>query len=113
MAIYRPSELRELLAKLGTHPTKRLSQNFLVDGNIIRNIVKAATPQRGTAVLEIGPGHGALPAAVLAEGAQVVAEPLCYGVVCVQSRKELLLPGAEGRLSDRPLHTACATRDLQ
>ena len=39
---------------------KSLGQNFLVDPNIQRKIVEAVEPESAAAVVEIGPGHGAL-----------------------------------------------------
>lgn len=39
---------------------KRFGQNFLADPNIIRKIVQAIAPQAGDALVEIGPGLGAL-----------------------------------------------------
>ncbi len=41
-------------------PLKSLGQNFLVDGNIIARIIQAADIKPDQAVLEIGPGRGAL-----------------------------------------------------
>lgn len=41
-------------------PLKSLGQNFLVDGNIIDRIIQTAEIRPGQAVLEIGPGRGAL-----------------------------------------------------
>ncbi len=41
-------------------PIKRLGQNFLQDPNTIRKIVDAITPAAEDAVVEIGPGTGAL-----------------------------------------------------
>ena len=41
-------------------PLKSLGQNFLVDGNVIDKIIQAAEIQPDQAVLEIGPGRGAL-----------------------------------------------------
>lgn len=41
-------------------PLKSLGQNFLVDGNIIDKIIHSADLQPDDAVLEIGPGRGAL-----------------------------------------------------
>jgi 16S rRNA (adenine1518-N6/adenine1519-N6)-dimethyltransferase len=41
-------------------PLKSLGQNFLVDGNIIDRIIQTADIQPSQAVLEIGPGRGAL-----------------------------------------------------
>jgi len=71
VARYRPTELKKLLKKLETGPKKGLSQNFLIDGNIIRKIVEGVAP--GERVLEIGPGPGALTEALLEAGAEVIA----------------------------------------
>ena len=37
-----PAEIRELAARLGVAPTKRLGQNFVHDPNTVRRIVAAA-----------------------------------------------------------------------
>lgn len=73
MPIYKPTELRAFLDGLGIAPRKGLSQNFLIDGNIIRKIVAAAAVQPGDIVLEVGPGPGSLTQALLEAGAVVVA----------------------------------------
>ena len=41
-------------------PLKRFGQNYLVDQNIVRKIVKEFNPQPNDCVLEIGPGTGSL-----------------------------------------------------
>lgn len=41
-------------------PKQSLGQNFLVDGNIARKIVRAIAPAAGDVVVEIGPGRGAI-----------------------------------------------------
>jgi len=46
-------------------PRKRFGQNFLVSPGIIRKIVDAIAPRAGDAVVEIGPGLGALTAPLL------------------------------------------------
>lgn len=46
---------------------KRFGQNFLVDPNIIFDIVQSITPNRGDAMVEIGPGLGAMTKPVLAQ----------------------------------------------
>lgn len=73
MPIYKPSELNAFLNELGIFPKKGLSQNFLIDGNIIRKIVQAAGTEKDDLVLEIGPGPGSLTQALLEAGAKVVA----------------------------------------
>lgn len=52
---------------------KRFGQNFLRDESIIERIVTAADVRDGDNVLEIGPGDGALTAAMLGLGARVTA----------------------------------------
>lgn len=71
--MYQPSQLRAYLQSLGIQAKKGLSQNFLIDGNIIRKIVTEAQVQPGDLVLEIGPGPGALTEALVQAGAQVLA----------------------------------------
>lgn len=73
MSIYRPTELRQFLESLGISPKKGLSQNFLIDGNILRKIAKTADVQPGDIVLEIGPGPGSLTEVLLDQGAEVLA----------------------------------------
>lgn len=71
--MYKPSELRVFLEGLGINPKKALSQNFLIDGNIIRKIVAESGAIPGDVVMEIGPGPGSLTEALLEAGAHVVA----------------------------------------
>lgn len=71
--IYKPTELKFFLESLGTKAKKSLSQNFLIDGNILRKIVKTADVQPGDTVLEIGPGPGALTEALVEAQANIIA----------------------------------------
>ena len=73
MALYKPSTLRAFLEEIDASPKKSLSQNFLIDGNIIRKIVTLAGVEPGDFVLEIGPGPGVLTEELLARGAHVLA----------------------------------------
>jgi 16S rRNA (adenine1518-N6/adenine1519-N6)-dimethyltransferase len=68
-----PTATRELLARLGHRPVRRLGQNFLVDGNIVRKSVALAEVRPGDAVVEVGPGLGTLTTALLEAGAEVWA----------------------------------------
>jgi len=69
MPVYRPSEL----AQLGIRARKSLSQNFLIDRNILEKITTSAEISPGDQVLEIGPGPGALTEHLLSKGAHVFA----------------------------------------
>lgn len=73
LGVYKPSELIAFLSALGISPKKQLSQNFLIDGNIIRKIVATAAVEPGDVVLEIGPGPGSLTEALLEAKAHVIA----------------------------------------
>lgn len=73
MPLYRPSELMDFLSSLGVAPKRALSQNFLIDGNIVSKIVDEVQPSSEMCILEIGPGPGVLTEAFLERGADVVA----------------------------------------
>lgn len=73
MPIYKPSELRQFLSSLQITPKKGLSQNFLIDGNILRKIVEVSNVAPGDVILEIGPGPGSLSEQLLEKGAAVIA----------------------------------------
>jgi 16S rRNA (adenine1518-N6/adenine1519-N6)-dimethyltransferase len=73
MPLTNPSELLTFLRALGVGSKKGLSQNFLIDGNIVAKILKEASLRPGDTVLEIGPGPGALTEALVAQGAKVYA----------------------------------------
>lgn len=73
MRASRLTEVRRWLTEANLRPARRLGQNFLVDGNIARIAVELAELQRGDAVLEIGPGCGALTERLLERGCRVVA----------------------------------------
>ncbi len=72
MSLYKPSELRQFLQEIGIEPKKGLSQNFLIDGNILRKLISAAQLKNEDTVLEIGPGPGVLTEALLDSRAHVI-----------------------------------------
>lgn len=67
------SYLRNLFAKHGFSPQRRLGQNFLIDLNIHDLIVDAAEVSSNDVILEVGSGTGALTSLMAARGAIVVA----------------------------------------
>ncbi len=69
-------ELKAFLSSLGVRPKKGLSQNFLIDHNIMTKLLDCAAINRGEYVLEIGAGPGAITEALVKRGAEVVAVEL-------------------------------------
>ena len=67
------SDVRRLADDVGVSPRKSLGQNFVVDGNTIRRIVRLAELDDDEHVLEIGPGLGSLTLGLLAAGHRVTA----------------------------------------
>lgn len=70
------ARVRELLDHHGITPSRALGQNFVIDPNTVRRIAEIAGVGRGDAVLEIGPGLGALTLALAERGAAVTAVEL-------------------------------------
>ena len=71
--IATPVRTKEILAKYGFSLKKSLGQNFLIDPNILRNIVSHAGLSEKTGVIEIGPGIGALTEHLARSAGKVVA----------------------------------------
>jgi len=67
------ADTRALLERLRRRPIRKLGQNFLIDGNIVRKSLAMAEVAPGDAVVEIGPGLGTLTEALLDAGASVWA----------------------------------------
>ncbi|TKK88151.1 16S rRNA (adenine(1518)-N(6)/adenine(1519)-N(6))-dimethyltransferase RsmA [Herbidospora galbida] len=73
MSLLGPVEVRTLAEKLNIRPTKKLGQNFVIDGGTVRKIVRVAEVSPDDVVIEVGPGLGSLTLALLSEVAEVVA----------------------------------------
>ena len=71
MSLYRPSELFAFLDSIDARPKKSLSQNFLIDGNIIAKLSAHLPPK--APLLEIGPGPGSITEHLLSKGHPVTA----------------------------------------
>ena len=67
------AEIREIAERIGVRPTKKLGQNFVVDANTCRKIVKNADVGPEDVALEIGPGLGSLTLAMLESAKEVIA----------------------------------------
>ncbi len=73
VAMLSAVHIRELAAALGLRPTKAWGQNFVVDANTVRRIVRLAEVGPDDSVVEVGPGLGSLTLALLDSGARVSA----------------------------------------
>jgi 16S rRNA (adenine1518-N6/adenine1519-N6)-dimethyltransferase len=72
-ALLGPGDIRALAARLGIVPSKRLGQNFVVDGGTVARIAAAARLTPADVVLEVGPGFGSLTLPLLGAAGSVVA----------------------------------------
>ncbi|MEU5685570.1 16S rRNA (adenine(1518)-N(6)/adenine(1519)-N(6))-dimethyltransferase RsmA [Streptomyces venezuelae] len=72
-ALLGPADIRELAAALGVRPTKQRGQNFVIDANTVRRIVRTAEVRPDDVVVEVGPGLGSLTLALLETAAHVTA----------------------------------------
>jgi 16S rRNA (adenine1518-N6/adenine1519-N6)-dimethyltransferase len=68
-----PAEVRSLAAELDLRPTKQRGQNFVIDANTVRRIVRESGVDGDDVVLEVGPGLGSLTLGLLEVAARVVA----------------------------------------
>ncbi|MGH8968399.1 MAG: 16S rRNA (adenine(1518)-N(6)/adenine(1519)-N(6))-dimethyltransferase RsmA [Actinomycetes bacterium] len=68
-----PADVRALAARLGLRPRKALGQNFVIDANTVRRIVRASEVAGDDVVVEVGPGLGSLTLGLLPAAGRVVA----------------------------------------
>jgi 16S rRNA (adenine1518-N6/adenine1519-N6)-dimethyltransferase len=81
-SLLSPTEVRAIATRLGLRPTKTLGQNFVIDANTVRRIVRTAEVTADDVVVEIGPGLGSLTLGLLAVARAVTAveiDPLLAG----------------------------------
>ncbi|WP_353510206.1 16S rRNA (adenine(1518)-N(6)/adenine(1519)-N(6))-dimethyltransferase RsmA [Intrasporangium sp.] len=64
-ALLGPAQIRDLAHRLDLRPTKQWGQNFVVDANTVRKIVRVAGVGEQDVVVEVGPGLGSLTLALL------------------------------------------------
>lgn len=87
---YSPVKFKEKMEKYNFNLKKMYGQNFIIDENIIDNIIEKSNIDKDTLVIEIGPGAGSL-TYKLSKNAKNV---LCYEVDT--SLKELLEDNLKG-----------------
>ncbi len=67
------ADVRQLAARLDLRPTKQRGQNFVIDANTCRRIVRESGITQADVVVEVGPGLGSLTLALLDVAQRVVA----------------------------------------
>ena len=67
------ADIRELAERHGVRPTKTWGQNFVIDPNTVRKIVRLAGVGADDTVVEVGPGLGSLTLALLPADRPVAA----------------------------------------
>ena len=99
------------------HPSKRFGQNFLTDQRIIQRIVAALEPNSDETILEIGPGNGALTAALLERAGSLVAIELDRNLIPIlterfASRKNFKLVESDALITNvcEVIHPAVRSR---
>lgn len=75
-----PREVIFYLEQYGLKPSRGMGQNFLIDGNTVKKIIAIAGIEHESAVVEVGPGLGALTVAMALHKARIVALELDYGL---------------------------------
>lgn len=73
MKLYAPSTIREIKDKYGFRLSKSLGQNFLMDKNIIDEIIESAQIGPEDLVMEIGPGIGVITMEAAEKAKKVIA----------------------------------------
>ena len=87
-----PSETHQVLDSIGHKPKKKLGQNFLVDGNIVKKSLAMSSPEPSDNIVEIGPGLGTLTEELLGYGCLVHAvelDPKLASFLREKFRKEI------------------------
>ena len=94
-----PAEIRDLAARLGVRPTKRLGQNFVIDHGTVRRIVALAGLRPDDVILEVGPGFGSLTLPLLEVARRVVAVEMDLVLAAaLPATVAARAPGLAGRL---------------
>ena len=73
MILTNLNDLKSFLGKFKIRLSKKMGQHFLVDSEVLNDIVSAADLKKSDTVLEIGPGVGTLTQALASRSGRVIA----------------------------------------
>jgi 16S rRNA (adenine1518-N6/adenine1519-N6)-dimethyltransferase len=95
------ADIRAIATALDLRPTKRRGQNFLVDPNTVRRLVRLAGIGPDDVVLEVGPGIGSLTLGLLGAARRVLAVEVdpALAAALPATAAARLDPAAAGRLT--------------
>ncbi|TVZ03821.1 16S rRNA (adenine(1518)-N(6)/adenine(1519)-N(6))-dimethyltransferase RsmA [Trebonia kvetii] len=85
-------DIRDMAARLGVRPTKKLGQNFVIEQGTVRKIASLAAPRPGDVILEVGPGLGSLTLALLEAVADAAGPAFADGICGTAVRDGARLP---------------------
>lgn len=94
------TDIRRLLASSGLAPRKRFGQHFLVDRNLMRQLVDAAELDRDDVALEVGPGTGSLTGLLAERAGLVLAVEIDEAIARVARDATAALPNVRWLLAD-------------
>ncbi len=92
MTLLSAADVRALATRLDLRPTKTLGQNFVIDPNTVRRLVRTAGVGVDDVVVEVGPGLGSLTLGLLEVATRVVAveiDPVLAGELPTTVRDRL------------------------
>ncbi len=92
--------LKQELREYGLFPKKRLGQHFLVDRNILNQVIQAAGVGKEDVVVEVGPGLGEMTLALARSVKRVIAVEIDAGLVEILKKKLADSPNVEVVRSD-------------
>ncbi len=81
------TSIRKELTEYGLFPQKRLGQHFLVDRNILNQVIRTAQVEKEDTVLEIGPGLGEMTLALARQAKHVIAVEIDRKLVEILKKK--------------------------
>lgn len=95
MDLCNSREIKALLERHGFHFSKSMGQNFLIESWVPRDIAQASGADKGSAVLEIGPGIGPLTQQLSRLAGKVVSVELDRSLLPVLSETMADCPNVE------------------
>lgn len=111
MDISNKSRTRAIIEAYQFKFKKKFGQNFLTDGNILRKIIEASQLNEDVAVIEVGPGIGALTEYIARSAGKVVAYEIDDTLIPIL--KEVLTPYKNVKIINEDILKADVTTMIQ